>query len=578
MPSIQDPRLNVLPNQPSATSTVPVLVPSPEPRLSVEASHDSFPPLGPNLKVLMVWPSFPPSFWGFEGALAMIPECGMNPPLGLITVAALCPATWNIRLIDHAFQELRDEDLAWADLVMVSAMHAQRADALETLARARAMGRRTFVGGPWASTQPEVVALVADHVMVGEADEVFSGIATALEQGTAHALYHVIDKPDMTQSPVPRFDLLQRDKYVSMSIQFSRGCPFQCEFCDIITIYGRRPRAKTPQQVLRELDVLYSMGWHQEVFIVDDNFIGNHQKALALSLELVEWQKARNYPFSFCTEASIDLASREELLEAMVDANFMTVFIGIETPSAEALKESHKFQNLRKNNVDQVRYIQEKGLWVLAGFIVGFDSDDETIFARQLEFIDKTAIPWAMAGILMAPPTTALFERLKKEGRLIEDSQSITNFGVPNFRTVLPLPILLRGLCTLLEGLYQPDAFFERAFNSLKVWKPIATQKPPNMGVVYNTRILSASIWRQGIRSNYRGSYWKFLYRTLVTFGRSPAKLSLGLSLLLSAEHFVVYTKVVIDHLQAEAENAERIARSAVKPTTNELVGVQAVS
>ena len=459
----------------------------------------------------MVWPSFPPSFWGFEGALAMIPECGMNPPLGLITVAALCPSTWEIRLIDHAFQELRDEDLAWADLVMVSAMHAQRADALETLARARAMGRRTFVGGPWASTQPEVVALVADHVMVGEADEVFSGIATALEQGTAHALYHVIDKPDMTQSPVPRFDLLQRDKYVSMSIQFSRGCPFQCEFCDIITIYGRRPRAKTPQQVLRELDVLYSMGWHQEVFIVDDNFIGNHQKALALSRELIEWQKARNYPFSFCTEASIDLASREELLEAMVDANFMTVFIGIETPSAEALKESHKFQNLRKNNVDQVRYIQEKGLWVLAGFIVGFDSDDETIFARQLEFIDKTAIPWAMAGILMAPPTTALFERLKKEGRLIEDSQSITNFGVPNFRTVLPLPILLRGLCTLLEGLYQPDAFFERAFNSLKVWKPIATQKPPNMGVVYNTRILSASIWRQGIRSNYRGSYWKFL-------------------------------------------------------------------
>jgi hypothetical protein len=256
----------------------------------------------------------------------------------------------------------------------------------------------------------------------------------------------------------------------------------------------------------------------------------------------------------------------------------MTVFIGIETPSAEALKESHKFQNLRKNNVDQVRYIQEKGLWVLAGFIVGFDSDDETIFARQLEFIDKTAIPWAMAGILMAPPTTALFERLKREGRLIEDSQSITNFGVPNFRTILPLPILLRGLCTLLEGLYQPDAFFERAYNSLKVWKPKATQKPPNMGVVYNTRILSSSIWRQGIRSNYRGSYWKFLYRTLVSFGRSPAKLSLGLSLLLSAEHFVVYTKVVIDHLQAEAEHSERSARGAAKATTNEFVGVQAVS
>jgi Domain of unknown function (DUF4070) len=218
---------------------------------------------------------------------------------------------------------------------------------------------------------------------------------------------------------------------------------------------------------------------------------------MALSLELIEWQKLHDYPFAFVTEASIDLASRTELLDAMVAANFMTVFIGIETPSAEALKGSRKFQNLRKNNVDQVRIIQEKGLWVLGGFIVGFDSDDEAIFARQLEFIEQTAIPWAMAGVLVAPPTTALFDRMKKEGRLIEDSQSISNFGLPNFRTVLPLPILLRGLCTLLTGLYRPDAFFERAYNSLKVWKPTPTQKPPCLGMAYNLRCLSASIWRQ---------------------------------------------------------------------------------
>jgi len=243
MPVPPDPRLNVLPSQPQAASSLPV--PASELKLSDEASDASFPPLGPNIKVLMVWPSFPPSFWGFEGVLAMIPEQAMTPPLGLITVAALCPASWDVRLKDHAFEELLDEDFAWADLVMVSAMHAQRADALTTLARARAMGKRTFVGGPWASTQPEVVLEVADHVLVGEADEVFPGIATALEQGTAHALYRIIDKPDMTRSPVPRFDLLHRNKYTSMPIQFSRGCPFQCEFCDIITIYGRRPRAKT---------------------------------------------------------------------------------------------------------------------------------------------------------------------------------------------------------------------------------------------------------------------------------------------------------------------------------------------
>jgi radical SAM superfamily enzyme YgiQ (UPF0313 family) len=537
----------------------------------------SLPPLGPNVKVLMVWPSFPPSFWGFEGVLEMIPERAMTPPLGLITVAALCPATWQIRLIDHAFEELRDEDLKWADLVMVSAMHAQRADALLILGRARAFNKRTFVGGPWSSTDPEAALAVADHVMVGEAEEAFPGIAAALENGTAHALYRIIDKPDMTRSPVPRFDLLHREKYTSMPIQFSRGCPFQCEFCDIITIYGRRPRAKTPTQVIRELDVLRKLGWRNEVFIVDDNFIGNHAQALALTRELIEWQKLHKQPFSFYTEASIDLASREELMDAMVAANFMYVFIGIETPSSEALKESRKFQNLRKNNVDQVRIIQEKGLWVLAGFIVGFDSDDETIFARQLEFINLTAIAWAMAGILMAPPTTALFDRMKREGRLIEDSQSIMQFGLPNFRTVLPLPILLRGLATLLEGLYQPDAFFERAYNSLKVWQPKATQKPPYLGMRYNLQVLFSSIWRQGIRSDYRLSYWRFLYRMVNLCRHSPAKIWLGFTVLLSAHHFVLYSKVVIKHLEEEAELVERSERKAVATATNEFAGVEAV-
>ncbi|HXP10456.1 MAG TPA: B12-binding domain-containing radical SAM protein [Acidobacteriaceae bacterium] len=573
MPSLPDPRLHVLPNTPPSIPS-PELISAPEPALP---DTKSFAPLGPNVKVLMVWPSFPPSFWGFEGVLEMIPERAMTPPLGLITVAALCPATWQIRLIDHAFEELRDEDLKWADLVMVSAMHAQRADALNVLGRARAFNKRTFVGGPWSSTDPEAALAVSDHVMVGEAEEAFPGIAAALENGTAHALYRIIDKPDMTRSPVPRFDLLHREKYTSMPIQFSRGCPFQCEFCDIITIYGRRPRAKTPTQVIRELDVLRDLGWRNEVFIVDDNFIGNHAQALALTRELIEWQKLHQQPFSFYTEASIDLASREELMNAMVAANFMYVFIGIETPSAEALKESHKFQNLRKNNVDQVRIIQEKGLWVLAGFIVGFDSDDETIFARQLEFINRTAIAWAMAGILMAPPTTALFDRMKREGRLIEDSQSIMQFGLPNFRTVLPLPILLRGLATLLEGLYQPDAFFERAYNSLKVWQPQATQKPPYLGMSYNLRVLFSSMWRQGIRSGYRLSYWRFLCRMVNLCRHSPAKIWLGFTVLLSAHHFVLYSKVVIKHLEEEAEVVERSERKPVAAATNAFAGVEAV-
>lgn len=525
--------------------------------LSDENSPGLFPPLGPNVKALMVWPRFPPSFWGFEGVLTMIPERAMTPPLGLITVAALCPAGWEIRLIDRAFQELRDEDLKWADLVMVSAMHAQRADTLAVLARARALGRRTFIGGPWASSEPELLGAKADHVLAGEVEEVFPSIAAALENGTSRAMYRISDKPDMTRGPIPRFDLLQLDKYTSMPVQFSRGCPFQCEFCDIITIYGRKPRYKTSPQLIAELDTLRRLGWRNEVFIVDDNFIGNHKQALILARDLAVWQKTNNHPFSFYTEASVDLADRPELLAAMVEANFMYVFLGIETPSSEGLKESKKFQNLRKDIVQQIRVIQDSGLWVLGGFIVGFDSDDETIFDRQFEFIERTAITWAMAGVLQAPPTTALFDRMRREGRLIEDSQATSNFSAPNFRTILPLPVLLRGLSGLLARLYAPETYFDRAFRSLEIWKPRPTQVPPSMPLSYDARALLASMWKQGVRSSYRKSYWKFLGRLIGNWGREPAKLWLGFMILLSAHHFLIYAREVADELEEECRAVE---------------------
>ncbi len=508
------------------------------------------PPLGSNLKVLLVWPKFPASFWGFEGVLQMIPESAMTPPLGLITVAALCPATWSLRLLDHAFEDVTDADLRGADLVLVSAMMAQKADTLDILDRARALGTRTFIGGPWASSEPEVLALHADHVMVGEAEEVFAGIAHALENGTAHALYRVDDKPDMTKGPMPRFDLLKRDQYTSMPVQFSRGCPFQCEFCDIITIYGRKPRLKSPEQLIGELDYLLELGWNNEVFIVDDNFIGNSKHALELANALEAWGTKHGQPFSFYTEASIDLADRPELLAAMVRANFMYVFIGIETPSSGALKESKKFQNLRKDNVDQVRVIQNAGLWVLAGFIVGFDSDDETIFERQREFIEKTSIPWAMAGVLQAPPTTALFDRMKREGRLIEGSQAITNFSAPNFKTTLPLPVLLDGLRRLLFWLYEPKSYFDRAFRSLEVWHTKPTQKPSNPGMAYNLRVLAKSIWVQGVKSEYRAAYWNFLWKVIKTYHNDETKLWMGLTVLMTAQHFLLYAREVTGDLE----------------------------
>jgi radical SAM superfamily enzyme YgiQ (UPF0313 family) len=528
--------------------------------LPEERGAKQFAPLGANLNVLMVWPRFPASFWGFEGVLEMLPEAAMTPPLGLITVAALCPATWTLRLIDHAFDELNDEDMLWADLVMVSAMHAQRVDAIATLAHARRLGRRTFIGGPWASSEPELLLAHADHVLAGEVEEVFDGICKALENGTSQALYRIKDKPGMTDAPVPRFDLLRLDKYTSMPVQFSRGCPFQCEFCDIITIYGRKPRTKTASQLIRELDTLRGLGWRNEVFIVDDNFIGNSREALTLANELGVWQEKHKHPFSFYTEASIDLADRPELMAAMVKANFMYVFLGIETPSAEGLKESKKFQNLRKDNVQQIRIIQEAGLWVLGGFIVGFDSDDENIFERQREFIEKTAITWAMAGVLQAPPTTALYDRMKKEGRLIEDSQATSNFSAPNFRTRLPLPVLLRGLSSLLFGLYEPGAFFERALRSLEAWKPKGTQHPPALPMSYNLRVLFASMWRQGVRSQYKRAYWRFLGILIWRWTKEPSKQWLAFMVLLSAEHFLVYSREV-------AADLEVAARASVEPS-----------
>ncbi|WP_263382162.1 B12-binding domain-containing radical SAM protein [Granulicella arctica] len=523
----------------------------------IDVSGNSFPPLGNKLNVLMIWPRFPPSFWGFEGVLEMVPEKSVMPPLGLITVAALCPSSWTLRLLDLSFERVNESELLWADLVLISAMQAQRVDTLAVLAQARLLGRRTFIGGPWASSEPDFLVTKADHVLAGEAEEVFADIAVALELGTAKSLYRVLDKPDMSTSPMPRFDLLHLEKYTSMSVQFSRGCPFQCEFCDIITIYGRRPRAKPPAKLIAELDTLRDLGWRNEVFIVDDNFIGNHKLALQLTKELTAWQARNARVISFYTEASIDLADRPELLASMVEANFMYVFLGIETPSAEALKGSSKFQNLRGDLVSQVNKIRESGLWVLAGFIVGFDSDDETIFERQLQFIEKTAITWAMAGVLQAPPTTALFDRMKLEGRLIKDSDATTNFSPPNFRTVLPLQVLLRGLSTLLSGLYTPDRYFGRALRSIESWQPRATQQPPELPMFYNLRVFISSMWQQGVRSNYKLAYWKFLLLAIRKWSRQPAKMWLAFMVLLSANHFLKYAQTVSDELELQCQTLQ---------------------
>jgi len=515
-----------------------------------------FPPLGKKVKVLLVWPKIPDSFWTFSGMLELLPEKTLMPPLGLVTVGALCPGHWTLRLIDQNVEELTDDDILWADLVMVGAMTVQKAGLHEVLARARRLGRRTMVGGPYASGDPASMLVIADHVVAGEPDEVFLDIAQDLEDGTARRLYEIAEKPDVTKTPIPRFDLLNLDSYVSMSIQFSRGCPFQCEFCDIIVLYGRKPRTKLPEQLVAELDRILRLGWKKQVFIVDDNFIGNHARALNLCVELEKWQQARGFPVMFYTEASMDLARKPALVDAMVRANFFYVFLGIESPSKESLTEVKKLQNLAMDPVSCVDLLHQRGLWVTGGFIVGFDSDTEEIFDLQIEFIERTAIPWALLNFLHALPRTALHDRMEREGRMLVESRVSSSDGTPpNFRTAMDPSVLLRGFGKTISAIYQPEKFYERAWRSLEKWEAQRCQHPakePTAGEVL--RILARSIWRQGLRSSYRASYWKFLVKIFGRYLMNRPKMWMAFTILISGHHFIPYASEVAQRVEMESE------------------------
>jgi radical SAM superfamily enzyme YgiQ (UPF0313 family) len=519
------------------------------------------PPLGRNLNVLLIWPRFLASFWSLSGVMELLPQDCFHPPLGLITVAALCPSHWTLKLIDRNCQPLTDADLRAADLVMVGGMRVQRDDMLDVLARARKIGTRTMLGGPYASSEPAALQPWVDHLVVGEPDEVFGELAAAVENGTAAPLFVVHDKPDVSRSPTPRFDLLDLSRYLSMSVQFSRGCPFQCEFCDIITIYGRKPRTKSPEQMLVELEALRRLGWRGRVFVVDDNFIGNHKRARELVERMAEWLRGQPNPMSFTTEASMDLAQHPDLIAAMVRANFWSVFVGVESPSRESLAETKKFQNLRHDPLECIRTIQRGGLWVSAGFIVGFDADTEDIFERQVDFIERAAIVCAMTGFLEALPTTPLYDRLKSDGRLIDYQQVRGNFKGPNFRTVLPLRTLLAGNRQTLRSIYSPGAYFARSLRSLDDWTASEHHHMPRLDSA--GRVFFKSVWRQGVLSSYRRHYWAFFFTLLRRWRRQPEKLWLGLSMLISAHHFIRYAQEVSADLDAELLTMDRATASS---------------
>ena len=423
-------------------------------------------------RFLMVYPEFHPTYWGMQYSMDMIKRKSLMPPLGLLTIAAMTPKEYEIRVVDLNCAELTDDDIAWSDVVLFSAMLAQREQLCRAADRCKAGGKIVVFGGPYPTACPDECRDHCDVMVLNEGEITWPQFMKDLELGRVKRFYETKEKPDITHTPCPRFDLINVNDYVVVPVQFSRGCPFMCEFCDIIVMFGRKPRTKTPAQVLAELDALLATGYRGRVFIVDDNFIGNKNEVKKLLPELKRWNTEHGNPFSYGTEASLDLAEHPELLTAMVEAGFIFTFLGVETPSAESLKETRKTQNISGTSLlDRVRLIQESGLIVYGGFIIGFDSDTEDIFDRQLEFIKDSAIANAMIGPILALPGTPLFDRMKREGRLLEETKNSDGWatsGYTNILTKIPPRKLLEGFRRIVHTIYEPSAYFDRTLESLK--------------------------------------------------------------------------------------------------------------
>ncbi len=483
------------------------------------------------MKILLVAPRTPDTFWSFRHALRFVSKRAASPPLGLLTVAGMLPRRWQLKLVDLNVQKLRDRDLRWADYVFVSAMVVHADSVREILDRSRRAGRTVIAGGPLFSDEGEPFPGL-EHVVIGEAEELAAELTADLEAGVPKAVYRAPRFPDIALTPAPRWDLLRFRHYASMSVQFSRGCPYDCEFCDIVALNGRVPRLKNPDQLLAELDGLRSLGWDESVFVVDDNFIGDRRRVKELLRAMVAWRAASGSRMTFLTEASINLADDPDLLDLMVSAGFVKVFLGIETPEADSLKACSKVQNVGRDMVEAVRVIQAAGLEVMGGFIIGFDQDKPDIFERQFEFIQKAGVVTAMVGLLQALPRSRLYGRLKREGRLLSESLGDNTRAAFNFEPRLDREFLTANYCKLMRRLYEPRAYYARIRSFLDQHRSRMPARRLTLGEV---RALLRSFWLMGVVHRGRRAYWRFLCTTLV---RRPAQFGLAMTLAVYGHHF----------------------------------------
>jgi radical SAM superfamily enzyme YgiQ (UPF0313 family) len=508
------------------------------------------------MNVLLVYPAFPITYTGLQYALPITGRKAWMPPLGLITIAAMLPAECQPRLVDLNCEALTDDAIAWADVVFLSAMVNQRSNLFRAAERCRAFRKPVVMGGPFPTACPDECVPWCDTLVLGEAESIWESFADDLVHRRLQARYESNDKPDVTRTPVPRFDLLNIHDYLVLPVQFSRGCPFQCEFCDIIVMFGRRPRTKTPEQMIRELEAVKQTGHRGEIFLVDDNFIGNRKAVKEFLPFLAKWNDGNRSPYDFSTEASVDLADDDELLQQMVASGFVWVFLGIETPSAESLLETLKFQNLRESLEVSVARILASGLHVAAGFILGFDSDTDDIFDRQIGFIRSATIPFAMVGLLYALHGTPLYERLRVSGRLHESPAEDGHFGYTNIRTVMPQRTLLEGYRRVVDTIYDPDDYFERAYQSLLRLRRPASLREGALKVLAEirrifesmprgdgTRGFAAFTKRQALLTGaprvFRKAARRFLWRVVRT---RPDQLYMAMKLLIFGYHVHMFT------------------------------------
>ena len=483
------------------------------------------------MNVLLLYPEFPDTFWSFKHALKFVRKRASLPPLGLLTVAAMLPPEWAKRLVDVNVRQLRDQDLAWANVVFISGMIAQQDSARLLIERCRAAGKTIVAGGPLFTLESEQFPDV-DHFVLNEAEVTLPEFLGDFERGNARRVYASPEFPDIRQTPAPLWELADIRRYASMSVQFSRGCPFDCEFCNVTAMFGHRPRTKTTAQVITELDGLHQAGWRGSVFFVDDNFIGN-KRALREELlpALIQWQKGKPGT-PFFTEASVNLADDEELMRLMVEAGFNQVFIGIETPEETSLAECNKRQNQQRDLIADVKRIQRAGLEVQGGFIVGFDSDAPTIFARQIEFIQKSGIVTAMVGLLQAIPGTKLYQRLNVQGRLLGHTTGNNVDGTTNFIPRMNRETLRLGYQGLMGHIYSPGPYYQRIRTFLREYQPPKVSRALNWESI--RAFLHANV-RLGIFGRERFHYWSLL---LWTICRRPAHLSLAVTFSIYGHHF----------------------------------------